>query len=686
MKRPLAWRNFCLLLATFPIATHALAQVPSGSVTVISIEVDKRAADATERVMMRSPADTEFAFRSLKLADTIPLGTSIFTSPNVYLTLKSSNGVLIRIQPETALGIDVMMAKGEKYIVAAGEAEFSVSAPLSFFDVDVRPSVVSTTQGRFSVRAPAEGEATATVIEGELSIFNSTSIIDNEKKHRADTIKRTIARAGTRAPLTYLLHRDVEVRFANATAIEKFFRNELIAADAAKSANNSARISDALLANSSWLFSSAPAESVKLFERYVKLNQQDLMALGYAYPAMGNLFLNMKAFDKACDKFEAALKISAELYRDRPNRTRTRVLRSLAACHEGLGNKKSAELYKNLTAIEDAKFFPIHLVRNTIAEKLQLDYPRSLEFLSLSGNSMVEITLPPTGLPTNIAMVQSSHPAFENAVVKAIVGGKFKLSDATGLPYSQQIRIPVGFSGKETRFGESRWVFNFSKIAPPSLPAAYQYDVAPTLTYLAQVVYPKEMLMTSTGGSAEVAVVLGGAGLPLMVEVVKASSPQFGAALRASAYTWQFSPAYQDGRSIAFSFKISHDFERDSLQNNITDLTRTLVSMLKKNPDTIPSVEQLDRPLVSRYTPFPIDTRQLSSAKVESLAETVTVDFFVDPEGGVQLPAFSDTKIDELGWAAVTAVQRWVFEIPLRDGKPTYVKHRLKLTFDGISR
>jgi len=53
----------------------------------------------------------------------------------------------------------------------------------------------------------------------------------------------------------------------------------------------------------------------------------------------------------------------------------------------------------------------------------------------------------------------------------------------------------------------------------------------------------------------------------------------------------------------------------------------------------------------------------------------VTVDFYIDEEGKVRVPAVDrDVAEDRLAAAAVSAVEQWRFEPPLRKGHPVLVQ------------
>ena len=86
----------------------------------------------------------------------------------------------------------------------------------------------------------------------------------------------------------------------------------------------------------------------------------------------------------------------------------------------------------------------------------------------------------------------------------------------------------------------------------------------------------------------------------------------------------------------------------------------------------------LDARLKALFSPPLFDPTPLSRAE----AEDVIIEFFIDPDGGVQLPRIVSAKNKERGWAAATALKRWIFEVPKVNSKPVFVRRELALAFN----
>jgi TonB family protein len=79
-----------------------------------------------------------------------------------------------------------------------------------------------------------------------------------------------------------------------------------------------------------------------------------------------------------------------------------------------------------------------------------------------------------------------------------------------------------------------------------------------------------------------------------------------------------------------------------------------------------------------RYKPLPVYPPDIAK---EGAGDKVIAEFFIDEDGAVQLPHIAEAKNDELAWVALTALSRWRFEPPLRQGRPVVTRIRLPMTF-----
>jgi TonB family protein len=57
--------------------------------------------------------------------------------------------------------------------------------------------------------------------------------------------------------------------------------------------------------------------------------------------------------------------------------------------------------------------------------------------------------------------------------------------------------------------------------------------------------------------------------------------------------------------------------------------------------------------------------------------------FVIDREGRCRLARIVSATREEFGWAAATAIERWVFNPPKRNGQPTDVRVSLPVNFSA---
>lgn len=88
-------------------------------------------------------------------------------------------------------------------------------------------------------------------------------------------------------------------------------------------------------------------------------------------------------------------------------------------------------------------------------------------------------------------------------------------------------------------------------------------------------------------------------------------------------------------------------------------------------------MDKLDAKPKLLFQPAPFDPVIAS----ESRKEDVVIEFFIDPDGGVQLPKVISAVTASRGWAAATALKRWIFEVLKVNGKPVYVRRELVIVF-----
>jgi TonB family protein len=162
------------------------------------------------------------------------------------------------------------------------------------------------------------------------------------------------------------------------------------------------------------------------------------------------------------------------------------------------------------------------------------------------------------------------------------------------------------------------------------------------------------------------------------IVVTEASAPEFGAALRAAVETWEFRPAIAGGRGTAVSLRKRANLEAVPRgQESAANPAQRTLALLRAGK--IGAATKLDAKLtpVYRVAPLypaslPVGSRRAGRAEIE---------FTIDREGRCRFPRIVSATQPEFGWSAATAVAQWVFQPPMREGKPVDVLVKIPFEF-----
>jgi hypothetical protein len=142
---------------------------------------------------------------------------------------------------------------------------------------------------------------------------------------------------------------------------------------------------------------------------------------------------------------------------------------------------------------------------------------------------------------------------------------------------------------------------------------------------------------------------------------------------------WKFDPAMKKGVVCMAFLRKDQEFDIDADDFPLNESAERLLRLLKKSPSPILSdFRELDSPLKGRFTPSPVVPDSVRSANVR--AEAV-IDFIVDHAGHAQLPRVVSATNACFGWAAATAVGRWQYTSPTKNGRAVDVRARVPLVF-----
>ncbi len=197
-------------------------------------------------------------------------------------------------------------------------------------------------------------------------------------------------------------------------------------------------------------------------------------------------------------------------------------------------------------------------------------------------------------------------------------------------------------------------------------------------------VYPYELLRQRIAGEASVSCMVNLEGVVVNTRIMRASRPEFGAALAAALEATRFGHGTREGEPIASVVGFRHVFafnaqgrnrgpREQGLQEEMNLLERSV-----RSPQLLGRARDLDRPLKPTERKAPAFPRSLLGRGVEGKA---LIEFLLDEEGRARLPRIVSATQPEFGYAAAHAVAQWQFEPPTARGTPTIMRVAAPFTF-----
>lgn len=296
------------------------------------------------------------------------------------------------------------------------------------------------------------------------------------------------------------------------------------------------------------------------------------------------------------------------------------------------------------------------------------DYPATLVGRGLPGTVLFTCKIDAEGKASFPRILGASHADFVLPALAAFPSWRFSPAMQGDLARPTELRGEVTYS--DSRPPSRAKVLAANGITAPD---GNPPEDSPMPVAMADPVWPYDLLLKGESGSASVEFTVGENGTIKDVRVHEASNPAFGSALLAAVQAWSFEPAMADGRRIAVALLAHADFKVPPADAADDPLARLLV-LAKQN--AIAGGRGLDAPLTPVYRVMPV----LKSSDTEQKG-AVEVEFVIDRDGRARMPRIVSASRDELGWAAATAINQWVFQPPMRAGKPTEVKVRLPMQF-----
>lgn len=318
-----------------------------------------------------------------------------------------------------------------------------------------------------------------------------------------------------------------------------------------------------------------------------------------------------------------------------------------------------------------------------VISRVEPEYPFSLRLSGNKGDVVLEFVVDKDGEVRNPVIVKSSHPEFEAPAVEALLKWKFKPAVVKGRTVNTRMRLPIHFELRGGRRagpdGTGVEPFSIPPKPPKNIPEPLRYDQPPRPLVIGAPVYPFELLEQKLKGSATVNFLVDPSGHTREVTVHEATQPEFGAAAAAMISAWEFEPARKDGKPSWALLSRKQVFDRTGRDSPVNASAERLLKALKQNPSPVlETMRELDAVPKARYQPRPA----LPEAMIKNPeAAEASIEFIIDRTGRAQLPRVVSATREDFGWAAATAVARWQFVPPTKDGKPVDVKARVPVTY-----
>ncbi len=304
-------------------------------------------------------------------------------------------------------------------------------------------------------------------------------------------------------------------------------------------------------------------------------------------------------------------------------------------------------------------------------------YPDSLLPRKLPGHVLVDFRLDSDGRVTATRVLAGTHPEFISRALATVRSWTFRPARQGDLAVAGSLQAKLDFDyvraeGETVDLLASNELFLVQKegVATPEVP--------PSPLILVDPAFPAPLLQAGTEGEAAIEFVIGATGGVERVIVVEATDPAFGRALAAAAEACWFQAAETNGQGVSAVATWRHKFSPTAAIRSGQTFAQFAEWVRNSDPAAL-GARGLDRPLTPCFQVPPVYPLAL---RAESVKGAATIEFVVDRDGRCRLARIVSATREEFGWAAATAVERWVFDPPTRRGAPTAVRVSIPFQFE----
>jgi TonB family protein len=305
--------------------------------------------------------------------------------------------------------------------------------------------------------------------------------------------------------------------------------------------------------------------------------------------------------------------------------------------------------------------------------------------LGEGGTATFSFVVTDTGQVRDVKLVDCSRPDLEEPAVEAILGWGWSPGIRFGKPITMTEVMPITLSVLTAGFGEGtahyhgRRGWGVAEHAPSGTPPAFDYDTPPEPTLALPAVYPRDLMVARVTGSATIAFTIDPSGMPRQFAVVEASNPEFGPPTIAMMRSWRFTPPLNQGSPCWAAIRMTQKYRLSDEDVETDDDTDRILSELRDSPcPIVADIGELDAKPAPLYFPYLQVPEEMVKGSVPARA---VIEIVIYRKGHAQAAKIISATREDFGWVAATAVGRWEFTAPKKDGKPVDVFARLPFEY-----
>lgn len=220
------FRTLAAVAVTLSCAQADAVAQDRPAVSVASIDVDGTPVSRVDGVRVTAPGAASAAKRALQQNDALAPGTVIEVPDRTVVTLVTTNGTVITLQPGSRTKLNAIDANGESITHIFGEVWFKVTRALSFFEVTHDRFLAAVKGTEFTVATDGR-EIQFVATAGRVAVSRDVKIrIEGEGQRESVTVMDYISAENQR--VRYPLNVEEYLRdFQTYQDVEEYFRRQV---------------------------------------------------------------------------------------------------------------------------------------------------------------------------------------------------------------------------------------------------------------------------------------------------------------------------------------------------------------------------------------------------------------------------------------------------------------------------